>query len=51
MCVNKDMILIRNLKISEQVIRKWEIGTYLLGSHPAVYGVVKVFLTCVTTKS
>ena len=51
MCVNKDMILTRNLKFSEQVIRKWEIETYLLGFNPAVYGVVQVFLTCVTTKS
>ena len=51
MCESKNIILTRKLKISEQVIRKWEIGTYLLVFHPVVYGGFKVFLTCVTTKS
>ena len=36
------MILTRELKISESVIRKWEIGIYPLVIHPVTYGLLKV---------
>ena len=42
MCVSTTMILTRNLKISESVILKWEIGTYPPVIHPVTYGLLKV---------
>ena len=58
-CVSKNMILNQKLTISGPVIREWEIGTYLLAFHPAVYSYLVgphpirfyFFLTCVTTKN
>ena len=42
MCVSTTMILTRKLKISESVIRKWEIGIHPLVIHPVTYGLLKV---------
>ena len=42
MCMSTTMILTRKLKISELVIRKWEIGIYPLVLHPVTYGLLKV---------
>ena len=42
MCVSTTMILTRKLKISESVIRKWEIRTFLSVIHPVTYGMLKV---------
>ena len=50
MYVSRSTILTSGLKILEQVIRKWEIGSYLLVFHPVVYGFLNAILTCVTTK-
>ena len=35
---SKNMILIRKLKISEPVFRKWEIKIYVLMFHPVFMG-------------
>ena len=42
MCMSTTMILTRKLKISESVIRKWEIGIYPLVIYPVTYGLLKV---------
>ena len=42
MCVTTTMILTRKLKISESVIRKWEIRTFLSVILPVTYGMLKV---------
>ena len=42
MCVSTTMILTRKLKISESVIRKWEIGICPLVTHLVTFGLLKV---------
>ena len=46
-CVSKNIILIRKLKISEQVFRKWKIKIYVLMFHIMFMGVDSVYPTCV----
>ena len=50
-CVIKNIILIRKLKISEQVFRKWKIKIYVLMFHIMFMGVSSVYPTCVTIKN
>ena len=42
MCMSTTMILTRKLKISESVIRKWEIGICPLVTHLVTFGLLKV---------
>ena len=51
MCESKNIILIRKLKISKQVFRKWKIKINVLMFHIMFMGVGSVYPTCVTIKN